>query len=255
VRVQGAEAPDELVRAIDYFNKFFPVDVIIFGRGGGSLEDLQAFNSERVARALFSSRIPVVSGIGHEHNTSIADLVADVRAATPTMAAALAIPDRDHVERHILLLKQQMFQYIGERLIRQRQNIRQIIHRLHFSVLSRLKQIDLLLQRFRSIQLNYQQKITFFDQQLKTLIQKLSVLMGQKIIQEQLQVEERMKLLQALNPTAVLERGYSITYSATTMKPITHLVDLPSDGRIRTQVSDGEFDSATDPAGIQPKLL
>lgn len=255
VRVQGREAPDELVQAIDYFNKYFPVDIIIFGRGGGSLEDLQAFNSERVARALFASRIPIVTGIGHEHNTSIADLVADKPAATPTMAATIAIPDRDHVRRHIELNKQQMFGIVGERLIRQRQQIRQHIHRLQVAVLSRLNEVALLLQRFRTSYTYYRQKIALFKQQITTFSDRLPAIANQKLTQEKLQITERVKLLHALNPSAILERGYSITYCLDSGKPIIHLADLPRNGKIKTQVSDGEFESVTHTPNPQSKLF
>ncbi len=94
VRVQGAEAPPELVGAIRYANKYRIADLIIEGRGGGSIEDLWAFNDERVARAIYESEIPVISAVGHEPDYTISDFVADLRAATPSNAAELAVPDR-----------------------------------------------------------------------------------------------------------------------------------------------------------------
>ena len=94
VRVQGAEAPAEIVGALRYANRFAVADLIITGRGGGSLEDLWAFNDERVARAIYDSRIPVISAVGHEPDVTIADFVADVRASTPSNAAELAVPDQ-----------------------------------------------------------------------------------------------------------------------------------------------------------------
>jgi len=93
VRVQGAEAPPEIVSAIDYANRHKVADVIITGRGGGSIEDLWAFNDERVARAIYRSEIPVISAVGHEPDVTISDFVADLRAATPSNAAELAVPD------------------------------------------------------------------------------------------------------------------------------------------------------------------
>ncbi|MCL1835518.1 MAG: exodeoxyribonuclease VII large subunit [Oscillospiraceae bacterium] len=97
VRVQGAEAPPEIAGAIRYANEHKAADIIITGRGGGSLEDLWAFNDERVARAIFSSVIPVISAVGHEPDVTISDFVADVRAATPSNAAELAVPDKYEV--------------------------------------------------------------------------------------------------------------------------------------------------------------
>ena len=94
VRVQGAEAPPEIVGAIRYANRYQVADLIIVGRGGGSMEDLWAFNDERVARAIYDSEIPVISAVGHEPDVTIADFVADVRAATPSHAAQIAVPDQ-----------------------------------------------------------------------------------------------------------------------------------------------------------------
>lgn len=93
VRVQGVEAPPEIAGAIRYANEFKVADVIITGRGGGSIEDLWAFNDERVARAIYASEIPIISAVGHEPDVTIADYVADVRASTPSNAAELAVPD------------------------------------------------------------------------------------------------------------------------------------------------------------------
>lgn len=93
VRVQGVEAPPEIVGAIRYANEFKVADLIITGRGGGSIEDLWAFNDERVARAIYASEIPVISAVGHEPDVTISDYVADVRASTPSNAAELAVPD------------------------------------------------------------------------------------------------------------------------------------------------------------------
>ena len=102
VRVQGVEAPPEIVGAIRYCNNYDIADVMIVGRGGGSMEDLWAFNDERVARAIFASRIPVISAVGHEPDVTISDYVADARASTPSNAAEIAVPDQAE-ERDMLL--------------------------------------------------------------------------------------------------------------------------------------------------------
>lgn len=95
VRVQGAEAPGEIAAAIRYANHFRLADLLIVGRGGGSIEDLWAFNDERVAQAIYQSQIPIISAVGHEPDVTISDYVADLRAATPSNAAELAVPDQD----------------------------------------------------------------------------------------------------------------------------------------------------------------
>lgn len=101
VRVQGAEAPGEIAAAIRYANHYSLADLLIVGRGGGSLEDLWAFNEEVVARAIYDSRIPVISAVGHEPDVTISDYVADLRAATPSNAAELAVPDREALEQSL----------------------------------------------------------------------------------------------------------------------------------------------------------
>ncbi len=101
VRVQGAEAPAEIAAAITYANYYELADLLIVGRGGGSIEDLWAFNDEHVARAIYDSRIPVISAVGHEPDVTISDYVADLRAATPSNAAELAVPDQDALRQSL----------------------------------------------------------------------------------------------------------------------------------------------------------
>ena len=116
VRVQGVEAPPEIVGAIRYANRFGIADVIITGRGGGSIEDLWAFNDERVARAIYESEIPVISAVGHEPDVTISDYVADVRASTPSNAAELAVPDRTEQAELIAGYRVRSVQAMNKRL-------------------------------------------------------------------------------------------------------------------------------------------
>ncbi len=108
VRVQGAEAPGEIADAIRYANRFALADLLIVGRGGGSLEDLWAFNDERVAQAIYDSDIPVISAVGHEPDVTISDYVADLRAATPSNAAELAVPDQDALRQTLDAMNESM---------------------------------------------------------------------------------------------------------------------------------------------------
>ncbi len=129
VRVQGAEAPPEIVGAIRYANRYRVADLIITGRGGGSMEDLWAFNDERVARAIFESEIPVISAVGHEPDVTISDFVADLRAATPSNAAELAVPDRRDVEDQLLLLDRRARQAMQKRLEQHRSRLEDLASR------------------------------------------------------------------------------------------------------------------------------
>ena len=116
VRVQGAEAPPEIAGAIRYANKWRVADVIITGRGGGSIEDLWAFNDERVARAIYDSEIPVISAVGHEPDVTISDFVADARASTPSNAAEIAVPDQNELRRRLGVAARRMEQSEAARL-------------------------------------------------------------------------------------------------------------------------------------------
>ena len=137
VRVQGAEAPPEIESAIRYVNEYGIADLIITGRGGGSLEDLWAFNDERVARAIFASEIPIISAVGHEPDVTIADFVADMRAATPSNAAELSVPDindvgdslrmaetrlRQAMSRELRMLRQRLSELRGKRVMQNPKN-------------------------------------------------------------------------------------------------------------------------------------
>ncbi len=131
VRVQGLQAAPSIARAIQYLNRLPDnrrPDVLIVGRGGGSVEDLWAFNEEVVARAIFASRIPVISAVGHETDVSIADLVADRRAATPSMAAEIAVPDRRELEGWLNDTVDRMGRSLREGLARRRQHVHTLLH-------------------------------------------------------------------------------------------------------------------------------
>ena len=119
VRVQGVEAPPEIVGAIRYANRYHLADVLITGRGGGSLEDLWAFNDERVARAIYDSEIPVISAVGHEPDVAISDFVADRRASTPSNAAEIAVPDMAELLRALQGSRERMAQSLLHGLHRQ----------------------------------------------------------------------------------------------------------------------------------------
>lgn len=123
VRVQGVEAPAEIAGALRYANEFRVADLIITGRGGGSMEDLWAFNDERVARAIYASEIPVISAVGHEPDVTIADYVADRRAATPSNAAEIAVPDRHEIAELLAGYELRAAQSVRKQLARWRERL------------------------------------------------------------------------------------------------------------------------------------
>src|SRR5580700_4964734 len=147
VKVQGASAAAEIVLGLQYFNRVQSVDVLILARGGGSLEDLWAFNEEPLARAIFASVIPVITGVGHETDFTIADFVADLRAPTPSAAAEIVIKSREEFERHIAEYQRQIAHHVRYRLSQWRHRVRDLqTHRgfrqLELVLRNRRQQLD-----------------------------------------------------------------------------------------------------------------
>jgi exodeoxyribonuclease VII large subunit len=190
VRVQGAEAPPEIVGAIRYANKYKVADLIITGRGGGSIEDLWAFNDERVARAIFESEIPVISAVGHEPDVTIADYVADLRAATPSNAAELAVPDSAELRETLLSTQIRAVQALN-RMISQRRD----------------RLMTLAEKRVMKSPLNYiEDRRLLLDH-----LQKHFISAAQRIVA--IKKERYVHLaasLDAMSPLKVLGRGYSL---------------------------------------------
>lgn len=190
VRVQGVEAPPEIVGAIRYANRWQMADVIITGRGGGSIEDLWAFNDERVARAIYASEIPVISAVGHEPDVTIADFVADARASTPSNAAEIAVPDMAD-----LLLR---IQGMGNRLIQAELNLLESENRrlIHSTDKRALRDPTAFLQD-RRLQLDYAQ-------------QKLGAAARQVVEKDGRRFAQLAAKLDAMSPLKVLSRGYAM---------------------------------------------
>ena len=150
VQVQGDVAPAQIVRAVDYFNQMpEPVDAVVMVRGGGSADDLYSFSTEEVTRAVAGSRSPIVVGVGHEVDINLADLAADVRAATPTNAAELLVPDRQELIQRIDYYHRSMPQLLNEAIQRQKSRLRQNISYLAGQLLAPKARIEILEERLR----------------------------------------------------------------------------------------------------------
>ena len=236
VAVQGAEAAGQIVRAIDLANRDQRCDVLIVGRGGGSLEDLWPFNEEIVARAIAASRIPVVSAVGHEVDVAISDLVADLRAPTPSAAAELISPDQQIQQQQLVSLRRQLqrqlqlqlqrchervnhlrlrLRHPGERLREQSQRLDQLELRLQRGLLQQLMQrrqrLNSLEQRLRQVSPSrmLQQKA----QQLQPLQQRLHTSIHHLLERQRLRLQSLGRELNGVSPLATLERGYAIVQS------------------------------------------
>ncbi len=199
VRVQGSGAAEDIARAIRDLNRYGKLDVIITGRGGGSLEDLWAFNEEIVARAIFDSEIPVVSAVGHEIDYSIADMVADVRAPTPSAAAEIVVPDRremlEIINDFAYTLNWRVFDIVHEK----RETIRQLVNTYSFN-------------RPYDLMRSFSQRVDEIDRQLKSI-------MAHRFAITRSRATSLHQRLEALNPENVLNRGYAIVYDGDTILP------------------------------------
>lgn len=215
-QVQGAKAAPDLIQALEEFNRWGQVDVIIMGRGGGSLEDLWAFNDEALARAIYHSRIPVVSAVGHEIDVSLSDLVADHRSPTPSAAAEEVIPPLADMQAQ-LYYYQEKTQYLMQQRLRQLQQRLQGLQSHHA------------LQRPRYL---LEQKQAQVEQIQKQLQQHFGLLLTRK----HHHLKQLQEQLHALNPLQVLERGF--VYLEQEGRPVTRRQALKS-GPAKLHFADG----------------
>ena len=239
VRVQGEGSAEEIVKALKFFNSRKFVDVLILARGGGSMEDLWAFNEEIVARAIFASEIPVISGVGHETDFTIADFVADVRASTPSAAAELVVQTRAQFDKHIadlretlaglfryrlLELSRRVHELSGRRgfrrpldlLRQQRQRADEMTSRLALGLRARLEQLR---KRFTAAHLriasfDFRAKIAAFRLRLERRTAELAVRIERLLRAKRDRLEKLALQLQERSPLRVLERGYAIATDA-----------------------------------------
>jgi len=224
--VQGDEAPQQIVAAIEALNKHTDAEAIIVARGGGSLEEMWAFNDERVARAIHSSRLPVISGIGHETDFTIADFVADVRAPTPSAAAEIAVPDQGKLRETVDLHCNRLVALMG----------RQITER-HSALEAQQRALGRLSPRAT---------IASCRQRIDELTRSASASLAHQLALQQERLRGRLLRLQSLSPFATLDRGYSITRHLRTGEIVKSVAQVAAGDPIETQVSDGKFDSTVD---------
>ena len=223
VRVQGMEAPGEIAAAIRYANHYKLADLLIVGRGGGSIEDLWAFNDERVAYAIYESEIPVISAVGHEPDVTISDFVADLRAATPSNAAELAVPDQDALRQSLDSQSSAMAVALSRQLKAARQ---------HLNVLSQSPAL-------RSPTGYIEQR----EKSLELLKNRLISAQNQSITRKNQRYIAAVSKLDAMSPLKVLTRGYSMaqTQQGEVLRSVSQ-VELGE--RITVSLSDGKL-SAT----------
>jgi exodeoxyribonuclease VII large subunit len=219
--VQGAEAPAAIANALDLINVHGEAEVVILGRGGGSIEDLWAFNEEVVARAIARSRIPVISGVGHETDFTIADLVADYRASTPTAAAAAAVPDIAEWREKLLEFQEELTESIETYLIDQQEQLRRTRR-------------DLLRQDPQYQLERLQQRLDDTSALLQARMQHILSLRTERLRGVALR-------LHSLSPLLTIARGFAVVRRESDQSVVTSTLQVHSGDELTIQVTDGHI--------------
>jgi exodeoxyribonuclease VII large subunit len=221
VKVQGEGAAQEIAEAITELNNYTDIDVIIAGRGGGSMEDLWAFNEEVVARSIYNSRIPIISAVGHEIDITIADLVADKRALTPSEAGELIVPRKDLLIEKIEKFKARLLQSLTGKL------------RLSKEKLVRIANSYAMKRPF--------DRLNRWQQRLDEFAQRLNLNITHVLNTERGKLSGIAGKLESLSPLNVLKRGYAITTRLECRKPLRDIIDLSKGDKIKTNLSKGSI--------------
>ena len=229
VKVQGADAKDEIAAAIRQFNKLKNIDVIIVGRGGGSLEDLWPFNEEVVARAIFESEIPLISAVGHEIDYTISDFVADFRAPTPSAAAELVIPKKEDLEKLI----------------------KTALTRLNNAICGK---IDVLKTELNNLKESYilRQPLNYIiqqEQRIDDLRKDINIRIGHVVEIYDNKFAHIISKLEALSPVSILKRGYSITTKFQDGGILKDVKSLKTGDEVETKLGNGKFRSRVEEIG------
>lgn len=219
--VQGEAGPASVVRAIQLLNRRDDVDVLIVGRGGGSLEELWTFNDEGVARAIAASRIPVISAVGHETDVTIADFVADQRAPTPSAAAEIAVAERATLEREIDSSLDRMIHAMRKQLRQLREGLGYLTKS---AALTRPKD-----------------RLNQWRQQLDELLYRAETSFRRTVQEKRGRLEALVGKLDGLSPLGTLARGYAICRIASTGRVVTRAADVRPGERLKVRVREGEL--------------
>jgi exodeoxyribonuclease VII large subunit len=221
-KVQGEGAAQEIAQAIGLANRVADVDFVVLARGGGSLEDLWAFNEEVVARAIFGSRLPVVSAIGHEVDVTVSDLVADVRALTPTDAANRCVPDIDDLRIAVDELGARMARSVVEPVAR-----------------AKMKLANLAERSARALSLRVERS----KNELERLSDRLNKSMQSEIDRRRQSLANQAATIEALSPLKVLARGYSLTLKEDGKTVVRTSTDVTTGETIETRLGTGTIKS------------
>ncbi|MCQ6558148.1 exodeoxyribonuclease VII large subunit [Paenibacillus mendelii] len=267
VLVQGKGAAPAIVKAIQIMNRMAEVDVLIVGRGGGSLEELWAFNEEAVARSIIASSIPVISAVGHETDFTIADFVSDLRAATPTAAAELAVPNIAELKSGISQLRTRLYQSLRTSAMRRKERLDRVRRSPIFMnprkyMLQQAERLDRLKERLEQRTLRKAErsrdkllrlqgalagahpgeKAAFEAKRLQAAAGRLESAMGSLMKERRMQVASTIRQLDALSPLKVMSRGYSLVYDEKENRLIKSIEDVQPGDLVKVKLADGQLD-------------
>jgi len=247
VAVQGIGSIAQIVKALEYLNREQDSEIIILTRGGGSLEDLQSFNSEEVVRAIFASRIPVVCGVGHERDITLADLAADQRASTPSNAAEIAVPDKREIINTIDWETGKIESNFSSLLEKTGEAITEKVFLLEKGIQDQRDRFVYLYEKLGQNWRSFVQNFLWQQERLQSHLGRISGKFSSVLetIKERLAVQER--LIATLSPQATLERGYSLTYLKDKQKIIKDSQEVRSGDSITTRLAKGNINSKVNP--------
>ena len=245
-KVQGEGAADEIVEGIEYLGGLPDIDVIIVGRGGGSMEDLWAFNEEKVARSIFRCPVPIISAVGHEVDFTIADFVADIRASTPSVAAEMVVEKEQSFEERIDNLKKRLIQNQKFFLQEQRHEVISLTqHRAFQNTRIRLlnleQKVDELEIGARNVIRNLKQRISEVQSRSIFLEEKLRNTLKGTLQQLQASWERFSIQLHNLSPLNILKKGYTLCWRDSGQTLIRRIDDVPEEDEVKVSFYKGEF--------------
>ena len=264
--VQGSGAAPSIVKSIKHAQKNHGIDVLIVGRGGGSIEDLWAFNEEVVARAIVESNIPIISAVGHETDTTIADYVADLRAPTPTAAAELAVPNQIELLQHMMNRTSQLVHLMTTMITHDKKRLNRVVssyplayperlYRPFIEKLTRLqeqfersgknivvKEREQYTQKVLRLRIqNPQKSLDPLRKNVQNLQDRMHLGMKSTLKNKGRTFESSIRTLEALNPLTIMKRGYSISYQND--RVVKSVGDVNKDEPIRISLQDGDINA------------
>jgi exodeoxyribonuclease VII large subunit len=245
-KVQGEGAADEIVEGIDYLGSRADLDVIIIGRGGGSLEDLWAFNEEKVARSIFRCPVPIISAVGHEIDFTIADFVADIRASTPSVAAEMVIEKEQALVERIENLEKRVSHHIRFSLQEKKHMVTDLIHHQAFRnfsirLLNLIQQVDEFETRSRNVIQTLIQNILQSKSRVELAEQKLSSSLRRTLQNLHGKWERLSAELDNLSPLNILKKGYTLCWKGTGAKLVQTVDDIHEGDDVTVSFIKGEF--------------